>query len=128
MTVTVCSCCAGLNGQVHSNFLAHFEDNVLTLQLLEPFGLGANRIVAGSQIGSVILPGIVRGQGSRDAPLRVYDGYRGAGYDAAALVCDRSENPAGIALRKRGHAEQKDHQRAAQQLDRFPPPTTRLSL
>ena len=89
---------AGLNGQVDANFVADLDHNVLTLDPLEPFGLDANRVVAGSQVGSVIRARVIRGQGSSDAPLRVDDGYRGAGYDAAALVGDRSENASETAL------------------------------
>ena len=69
---------AGLKGQVNSNFLANLQHNVLAFKLLEPFGLDADGIGAGNQRGSVILAGLIGGQRSRHASLRVYDGYRGA--------------------------------------------------
>ncbi len=59
---------AGLNGQVDANFVANFQPDALTLGPLESFGFRANRVVAGSQVGSVIGSRIVRCQGSTDAP------------------------------------------------------------
>ena len=119
VTVTVCSCSPGWTSQVDANFLADSDVNILALELLEAFGLGANCKAAGSQIGSVIFSGVVRGQSSRNASCCVHDGYRGAGYDAAALVRDRSHNAAEIALRKRGHTKQKHAQRTANNLNMF---------
>ena len=97
----------GLNGQVHSNLLAHLEHNVLALQRLEPFRLHADRVCAGNQGGSVIFAGFIRGEGSRHTSLRVQDGYRGARYDSATLVCNGSENTAEIGLREKGKRDQK---------------------
>src|SRR4029077_14198186 len=88
----------GLKGQVNSNFMTNFQRNVLAFNLLEPFGLGADRIGAGNERGSVILPGLIGGQCARHASLRVYNGYGGAGYDAAALIRNGSEDPAETAL------------------------------
>ena len=60
---------AGLKSQVDANFLADSDVNVLALEFLETLGLGANCKVAGSQVGSVIFSGVVRGQRSRDASV-----------------------------------------------------------
>ena len=54
---------AGLNCQVNSNFMANLNPDALTLNSLEPFGLYADRIVAGGQVRSVICAGIIRGRG-----------------------------------------------------------------
>ena len=83
--VTDWVCEAGLRSQVHSNFLAHLELNVLAVQPLEPWRFDADGICAGNQVGSVILAGLIRGQGSRQTSLRVYDGHRGARDDCASF-------------------------------------------
>ena len=75
---------AGLDGQVDSNLLANLDHNVLTVQPLEPRELGADRVCAGNQIGSVIQPRLIRGQGSREASVLVDYAYRGARYDRAS--------------------------------------------
>src|SRR5205807_139275 len=87
---------AGLNGQVHSNLLTDFDRHVLTLQSLKAIGLCADDIGAGNKGGSVILPGVIAGESSRDAPVLIYDRYRGARDDTATLVCNGTENASEI--------------------------------
>src|SRR5438128_1856149 len=75
---------AGLYSHVDSNLRADLDHNVLTVQPLEPRELGADRVCAGNQIGSVILARLIRGQGSREASVLVDYAYRGARYDRAS--------------------------------------------
>ncbi len=64
---------ARLNGQVSPNLLANAKLDVLALQLLESIGLGANRVRSRKQLGSVVLPGVIRGEGSCDTSVFVDD-------------------------------------------------------
>src|SRR5260370_343725 len=57
--------------------------------------------------GGVTRPRRIRGQGSREASLRVYDGYLGARDDCASLVCHGSQNTAEIALCNEREREQR---------------------
>src|SRR5437867_6914727 len=75
---------AGLYGQVDSNLRADLNHNVLTVQPLEPRELGADQVCAGNQIGGLIQPRLIRGQGSREASVLVDYAYRGARYDRAS--------------------------------------------
>ena len=59
---------ARLNGQVDSNFMANLDDDALTLDPLKSFGLGADRVVARSQVRSVVCARIIRGEGSSECP------------------------------------------------------------
>src|SRR6266853_4939209 len=97
---------ARLRGQVNSNRFAHLEHNVLTVQRLKSFRFDADSICAGREGGRVKLPRRIRGQGSREASLRVYDGHRGSRQHCSSLVCNGSQNTAEIALRKQREREQ----------------------
>src|SRR4029077_16705825 len=89
---------AGLNSQVSPNLLANPKLDVLALQLLESIGLGADCIRARKQLRGVVLPGVIRGEGSCDTSVFVDDCYRGTRYNPATLVCNRAENASVTAL------------------------------
>ena len=96
-----------LQGKVNANLLADLQLNILARQRLETFGLGADDVFTGEQSGSVILTGAVRHQGLRHTSIHIYHGYRRAGQHAATLICNGSENPTKIRLRKHRRAEEK---------------------
>ena len=98
---------AGLECQVHARLLADLEDNVLALHGPETFGLNANGIFSGKEVRSVVLPGVIGGQSSRDSSVHVCNCDRGAGNHAPSLVCNGSENTAITALREKRKADQK---------------------
>ena len=59
---------AGLQVKVDANFAADLQNDVLALDGLEALGLGADLIIAGKQVGSVVLARMIRGQRFAEVP------------------------------------------------------------
>ena len=91
---------AGLRRQVDPHLLAHFYQDVLTVQSLKPCHLDADRICAGNQAGSVILPGLIGDQSATDASLGIQNSNRGTGDHGTRLIGYGSQNTAEISLRE----------------------------
>jgi hypothetical protein len=106
---------ARLRSQVDSSLLANPKFHVRALQLFEAIGLDAHGISARKQLRSVVLSGVIGGQRARDASVFVYERYRGARYDPAALVCNRAENTSVTALGKQRYRKQQHTQSGPQQ-------------
>ena len=104
-----------LEGQVNADVLAHFQPDILPLDLVKASGFCADRIDAGKDIGSGVFPGLVRGQSSRDASLSIGDGDGGVRDHAAALVGDASRNAAQLLCANTGRQSRK-HQYPPQEI------------
>ena len=92
---------AGLQHQIHAQFLIGLEQNPQAFDRLESHGLRAHRVGARKQVGTVVLTGLVGGQRSRRASLRVGDRHCGADQHAPALIREGSQNSPRVALRER---------------------------
>jgi len=93
---------SGLQLEIDSNLLAHFQQDILALDSPKAHRLGAYRIRPGNQVGSVVFAGFVGGQRSGDASLHVRHNHRCARYYTTTLVRDVSQNAARVALCKHG--------------------------
>ena len=84
--------------KVDANILIYFQNDVLAFGRLETFSLPTDHVRAGNKVGRIVLTGLVRGQRSRRASLRVVDRHCGAFYHPAALVREGSQDSPRAAL------------------------------
>ena len=108
-----------LQGEVDADLHSDLNQDVLALKCLEALVLGLDGIGAGRQVGRVVLAGIVAGQSSGDASLRIRDGNRGAGNRASALIGDAPDDATHVStLRMGGQTQQEQSNTHAQQTEK----------